>query len=244
MNPIETPPYTKLASIYDGMMEHVEYKQWSRYIDAVFKNFGVDIKTVCETACGTGTHAVALAQQGYEVTCADISNAMIEIAKGKSGPWIKAFHVSSMTEIDLKEKFDAVLCLYDSVNYLLTEDDIQKMFSCSFRLLNSGGLFIFDACSIQNSMRNFKDYYEHDKNWNYKRRSHFDKESRIQRNEIGIVLGEESYHETHDQRIYTLEEWREMISKTDFNSLAIFEDMSFDPASEKSDRFHFILEKP
>lgn len=43
-----------------------------------------EVKTVLDLTCGTGSQVFYLAQRGYEVTGADISPALIEIARKRA----------------------------------------------------------------------------------------------------------------------------------------------------------------
>jgi hypothetical protein len=49
--------------------------------------------------------------------------------------------------------------------------------------------------------------------------------------------------ESHSQKIYYLEEVAEMIQGSDFREIGRFEDLSFDPGTEDSERVHFVLER-
>ena len=62
-----------------------DYARWKRrlvreipFFERVFAEHGV--KTILDVACGTGRHAVRLAEEGYQVTGVDINNESLESA--------------------------------------------------------------------------------------------------------------------------------------------------------------------
>jgi hypothetical protein len=49
-----------------------------------------------------------------------------------------------MRTFDLGERFDVVLCVYDSINHLLRFEEWRSVFARAHEHLNEDGLFIFD----------------------------------------------------------------------------------------------------
>jgi len=112
----------------------------------------VEAQRVLDAACGTGMHAIALSQQGYEVVGADLSPRMIEQARANatSAGVAVRFAVAGFGELHTKVGggFDAVLCLGNSLPHLLTPGDLEAALSDFAACLRAGGLLL-----IQN--RNF-----------------------------------------------------------------------------------------
>jgi SAM-dependent methyltransferase len=244
-SPIPTLPYSQLASFYDGMMEHVDYGKWARYIDKIFKYYDASIRTVCELACGTGSLAILLSKLGYQMTCSDISPDMIQWAetKAKRAKAEIDLAVSDMLGFKSDKIFDAVICLYDSVNYLPGKNDFRKLLTNVRPLIKDAGLFIFDVCTELNSLENFNQRYEHDKQHGYKRRSYYMPDQRIQVNDIEMTINGNIFHERHCQNIYRLSDITEEINKSPFRIVNMFENLTFKQGSEKAERVHFILQK-
>jgi SAM-dependent methyltransferase len=250
---VQTPsePYSRLAEIYDVVMRHVNYLDWADYIEKIFHRHGSHVAAdLLDVACGTGTLACELAARGYHVTGVDASEEMIQqaMAKAHHRGVTGNFYRMEMTELKDLGHFDAILCLYDSINYLCVSEDVETTLWNVCHLLHSKGLFIFDICTERNSLLYFRDWKEHewtDKAW-YARHSHYDPRTRIQVNRFDIRFkGEEkTITETHRQRIYTEHEFYEIIGKTPLTVTAAYDGFSLKPASEKtSDRIHFVLQK-
>ncbi len=86
-------------------------------------------RRVLDAACGTGMHAIALAQRGYAVAGADLSTGMIERARlnaADAGADVR-FETAGLGELAQtfgSGSFDALLCLGNSLPHLLTPGDI------------------------------------------------------------------------------------------------------------------------
>ncbi len=85
-----------------------------------------EVRRVLDVACGTGQHAIALAQRGYEVLGVDASAGMIDRARenaetaGVTPRFVQAGFGAVHTVVS--EPFDAVLCLGNSLPSLLSEE--------------------------------------------------------------------------------------------------------------------------
>ncbi len=102
-------------------------------------------RSVLDTACGTGWHAIALAQKGYRAAGCDASPAMIEEARGNAE---KAqihvpFEVADFTQpARFPEKYDAVLCLGNSLPHLLSQEALEDALGKMRTRLNPGGMVL------------------------------------------------------------------------------------------------------
>ncbi len=98
----------------------------------------VGARRVLDAACGTGRHAIALAQRGYAVVGADLSPAMIERAQANAvADRVEVcFAVAGFGQLSTRvgSGFDALLCLGNSLPHLLTPEDLAM------------ALFDFAAC--------------------------------------------------------------------------------------------------
>ncbi len=96
------------------------------FLAAVLSEAGV--RTVLDAACGSGGHALWLAQHGYRVAGADVSPVMIDLARRKAADagLDIPFSVADLTNLQPANlppstAFDAVLCLGNSLPHLLTQ---------------------------------------------------------------------------------------------------------------------------
>ena len=125
---------------------------------------------VLDAACGTGRHAIALAQRGWQVTGSDFSIGMVAQAQ-RSAQHTNAgvqFFQAGFGEISSKSKsilspsqdtaFDAVLCLGNSLPHLLDAPSLQAALVDFAACLAPGGLVF-----LQN--RNFDLVMQEQQRW-------------------------------------------------------------------------------
>lgn len=84
MSPEAREPYETLAGAYDGLTTDVDYAAVLQFFETVLQRAGHSPKTVLDLACGTGSMSVLLAERGYRVIGADISEEMLTAAAQKA----------------------------------------------------------------------------------------------------------------------------------------------------------------
>ncbi|MFZ4627002.1 MAG: class I SAM-dependent methyltransferase [Blastocatellia bacterium] len=100
---------------------------------------GAEVLDLC---CGTGQIAAALVGRGYHVTGLDGSVAMLAFAR-QNAP-AASFVQADARAFTFARPFDLVLSSFDSLNHLLTQEDLAAVFRCVAAVLPPGGLFLFD----------------------------------------------------------------------------------------------------
>lgn len=155
---------SKGVPLYDQFsLDYDRFVDWSArlayelpFFEELFSRYGV--RRVLDAACGTGHHAIALAERGYEVVGADLSRAMIERAKENAVQVKVTFVEAGFGEFERKVGggFDALICLGNSLPHILTPEGLIKALS-DMRQVVEKGVFV-----IQN--RNY------DRVWNRKER--------------------------------------------------------------------------
>ena len=138
--------YTSFARVYDMFMDNVPYEEWCDYITGLLKEYGISNGLVLDLGCGTGSMTELLAARGYDMIGVDCSEDMLEIALEKrmaSGRDI-LYLQQDMRDLELYGTVRAVVCLCDSINYLLDVQDLETVFRLVNNYLDPGGIFIFD----------------------------------------------------------------------------------------------------
>jgi SAM-dependent methyltransferase len=121
-----------------------------QYLPKIFKKHCIRPVNIMDLCCGDGRFAILMAKKGFAVTGVDGSPYMIKYAKERSR---KArlkidFSVQKMQDLTVQTRYDLVTCWYDSINYLLTKRQLDKMFRNVYRILKDGAFFIFDINTI------------------------------------------------------------------------------------------------
>ncbi len=239
-------PYESLAPIYDHVMRHVDYGHWVRYVDGLLREVGGEPRQLIELACGTGNATFALADLSYEIRGFDGCEAMVREAAEKSrydGRGI-VFDTRDLRDLHDIDPTQAVVCLYDSMNYLLEPAHIDQALEQIHGVLIRGGTFIFDVCTEQNSLLHFDGVsdVEEGPGFRYTRRSDYHRGERLQVNDFVIEFDDGRRHqETHVQHIYTIDDLHERIDASPLRLVSVFDGFSRRKGSERSDRVHFVL---
>ena len=97
---------------------------------------------IVDLCCGTGQVAAVLEGDGYSVTGVDASNSMLRIAR-KRAPKAKFIHCD-VRSFRQANSFNAAICLYDSLNHIMSIDDLMTVFRNVRHSLVRGGRFGFD----------------------------------------------------------------------------------------------------
>ncbi len=135
------------------------YRQFSRFYDAAMDDPGpraarvqgfIDrhhpgAASVLELGCGTGSILARLAP-GPTLVGLDRSPEMLAIAASKV-PGARLIE-GDMASFSLGERFDVVVCVFDSLNHLVEFEQWRSMFACVHRHLHDGGLFCFDVNTV------------------------------------------------------------------------------------------------
>jgi SAM-dependent methyltransferase len=136
-------PYNQFARFYDLVMG--DRSQAANFTRSLIARYQPNAKTVLEIACGTGSILGFLADT-YEVTGLDRSRNMLALARKKL-PHIR-FYRQSMTNFRIANQFDAIVCVFDSINHLLDFGEWKRVFRRVALHLNHGGLFVFDVNTL------------------------------------------------------------------------------------------------
>ncbi len=136
------------ANYYDLIYQDKDYKSECDFLEVIFsKYFSKSVRSILDLGCGTGGHTLILAERGYEVTGIDLSQGMLEIArkKAKERKLNVEFIQGDIRNMELNQKFDAVISMFAVISYQITNEDLTSVFKTALKHLKRNGLFIFDV---------------------------------------------------------------------------------------------------
>ena len=144
----------------------------------------------------------------------DLSDSMLDIAmekRAQSGHNI-LYLQQDMREFELYGTVRAVICLCDSLNYLLEEDDLLTTFKLVNNYLDPNGLFIFDFNTVYKYETVIGDstIAENREDCSFIWENYYTAEDQINEYDLTIFVKQQKdlfrkFTETHLQRGYTLE---------------------------------------
>ncbi len=254
--------YTFFAKVYDKMMDNIPYEEWEEYLLQLMYIHGVRPgASIAEMGCGTGNMTMLLAEDGFRMTGIDLSKEMLEIAEAKrlndaeiSGDYPDSeesrieYIYADMRNFLLPEKKDLIISICDSMNYLLTEEDLYLAMKSARENVKDGGIFIFDLKTrwfYENELdgRTFRGRTD---GISYVWRNAYDRESDIHEYRLefkyrGDNKRREKTGEVHRQRAYTAAEIIEAARRAGFIRGSAYDAFTFDRPRKNSERIYIVL---
>lgn len=118
---------------------------------------GRENHSLLDLCCGTGQLAQHFLDHGYQVTGLDLSEAMLSYACSNNAPYIVAglatFICGDAADFRLDEPFGLVVSTFDALNHLPNFQSLSNCFHSVYRVLEDGGLFVFDLNTLKGLQR-------------------------------------------------------------------------------------------
>ena len=239
--------YKEFAEIYDIYMEN-ENQIWADKIVQIWDIFGQNINTVLDLGCGTGALTSLLYKKGYKIMGIDNSIDMLMIAQNNNPDIL--FLNQDIRDFDIYNKVDSIISTSDVFNYILSLDELKKVFNKANIFLNPKGLFIFDI--------NTKYKFENLGNENYSDiredsafiwENFYDNKKKENKYILNIFTKiedniYEKNEEIHIQKAYEISEIKSLLEETGFIVKDILDGYGNNKINEKSERALFIAIKP
>lgn len=265
--------YTDFAGVYDIFMDDTPYEVWADFLASLIEKYGISVpqapsaamgegnaghteaaliserNLVLDLGCGTGTLTELLYQKGYDMIGVDYSEDMLNIAlakKEKTGSQI-LYLCQDMRELDLYSTVGTVVCVCDSVNYLLEDEEVEDTFSLVHNYLYPGGLFIFDFNTVYKYEKVIGDttIAENREACSFIWENYYHEEERINEYDLTIFAKEDSglfrrFSETHFQRGYTLSEMTAFVKKAGMEVVLVLDADTHKEPGEDSERIYVV----
>lgn len=233
--------YNEVASIYDYLMKSVDYKYWSDYIYSITKKQIPSASNVLELAAGNCNFSKFFIKRYPKLVVTDISLRMLQHKMQNNIPKV----CCSMIDLPFKIKFNLIYSTFDSINYILTEKELIKLFKVINLYLTNDGICTFDVSLEKNSYKHLR--YSHRKGVyqkvQFEQRSEYNKKTRIHKNSFEINKDGKIFKEIHKQKIYPFETYFDLLDQTGFFVVNCYEAFTFDDGRSTSDRVQFVIKK-
>jgi SAM-dependent methyltransferase len=137
------PAYERFSRFYDAAMDDPGPR--ADRVQGFIDRHHPGARSLLELGCGTGSILARLAP-GPTLTGLDRSPEMLAIAATKV-PQARLIE-GDMASFELDERFDVVICVFDSLNHLVNFEQWTSMFTAVHRHLHEGGIFCFDVNTV------------------------------------------------------------------------------------------------
>ena len=141
---------SEYADAYDRLYGDKDYVEECELIDRLLRTYGDgSVRNLLDLGCGTGNHALPLAERGYAVVGVDRSENMLQFARKKTAnQYAKTnakFYEGDIRCFELDQLFDASLMMFGVLGYQLENDDVLAALRTARKHTRLGGLFLFDV---------------------------------------------------------------------------------------------------
>ncbi|MDP9067663.1 MAG: methyltransferase domain-containing protein [Actinomycetota bacterium] len=133
--------FEKSAEYYDALYSWKDYEAEVAKLHDLIQEHRPGARTLLDVACGTGKH-LELLREHYEVEGLDLDANLLEIAQERN-PGV-TFHAGDMTSFDLGRTFDVVICLFSSIGYVQTQENLERATQTLARHVSAGGLLLIE----------------------------------------------------------------------------------------------------
>lgn len=239
--------YVYLSKVYNELMSDVDYLKWAQYLDGLLRQYGV--KTIFETACGTGAMTRALYDMGYDITASDVSPEMIRIAleSARSGGRDIKFALQDMRSIEVGNKVDAIVSVCDGPNYL-DAPGFKKFAASAYSALKENGVALFDISSKYKLKRMDGEVFFDDGDdasciW----QNTYDNKGSSLDMDVTLFVRRgnlfERFTEQHTQYAHDAGFVKEAFISAEFADVLAFECFTQNPPGEETERIQFVAQK-
>ena len=242
--------YPALAASYDRLTNDVDYTATVEFYKQILKREGVRPETAVDLACGTGSVALLLAQDGLRVTGVDLSEEMLTVAQqkacGAENPPL--FVCQPLQALCLPRGVDLAVCALDSLDYILDPADCREAIRRAYKALNPGGIFIFDVNTPEKlRAMDGQVFLDEDEDVYCVWRGEFDEQTNICSYGMDLFqrrgeLWERSFEE-HREYAYSQAQLTQYLRDAGFTHIRVYGDRRFEAPAAGEQRIYFSARK-
>jgi len=243
--------YDVFSLYYDKLTSNISYAERAAYFDKIIKQNISHTDLLLDLACGTGSLSVELNKLGYDVIGVDASSEMLSCAVQKNcdNNLNIMYLCQNMMDLDLYGTVDVTICALDSINHIIDEEQLSIVFNKISLFTNIGGLFIFDVNTEykhRNILADNAFVFETDDVFCVWQNYYNEKTGLVsinldffRKNKNYYVRTSESFYE----KTYSFELLNNMLEKSGFDILAIYEGDTFDAVKANTERAVYVAKK-
>ncbi|MFQ5601910.1 MAG: class I SAM-dependent methyltransferase [bacterium] len=229
---------------YLKVYPHRDEKEARRQIDFIERNIDLSgRKMILDLGCGSGRHAQEMSRRGLQVTCLDLSTVLLKLAKEKNtgAACCSRFVRADMRYIPFRQAFDVVVSFFTTFGYFKKDEENLQTLKSIEEVLKPGGQFLLDYLNKSHVIENLVPFdSRRDNGFEVTQERHYNRsEERIEKK---ITLkengNEREYYES--VRLYTLDEMKSLLAKTNLQLQKIFGDFDGSAFSSQSPRLILI----
>lgn len=227
--------FSEIAPYYDAIMSQVHYDRWEFVVRTLAELAPPGFRHV-DVACGTGTLLRNLNMHRWTGAGVDMSFNMIQ-SGAQAAP---GFHgvVGDMRALPVAN-VQYITCLFDSLNFLLEEDEVELAVAEFARALRPDGILFFDAVTERMVKEHFdgQEWIEEngpvDTHW----QSTYDRRTKIAETIVQTNTGAVAYIR---ERVYARALLEKAVRSAGLKLFAVYDAETWRNPTRKTLRFHVV----
>ena len=242
--------YHALAVSYDRLTNDVDYRAVVAFYNEILRREGVKPRTAVDLACGTGSVAWLLAEQGLEVTAVDMSEDMLTVASQKISDCKQQprFVCQRLEELHLPRGVDLAVCALDSLDYITEPEKCREALKRIYKALNPGGIFIFDVNTPEKlRAMDGQVFLDEDEDVYCVWRGEFDDETNICSYGMDLFQRQGKHwlrsFEEHREYAYSQEQLTAYLQEAGFSHIEVYADRRFEAPQTGEQRIYYKARK-
>lgn len=220
----------------------------------ISENLRQEQNTILDLGCGTGTLTELFAAKGYDMIGVDNAQEMLQAAMDKravSGADI-LYLLQDMRSFELYGTVGAVICVCDSINYLLEEEDVVRTFRLVNNYLFPEGVFIFDFNTVYKYKEVIGDatIAENREQCSFIWENYYHEAEEVNEYDLTIFVQEDEaedtyrrFHETHYQRGYRPEQMTDCLRRAGLRFVEAIDADTHGAVCDTSERIYIVARK-
>ena len=240
----------ELARSYDRLTNDVDYRATVAFYMEILKREGAKPRTAVDLACGTGSVTAILAEIGIDTIGVDMSEEMLTVAMEKVMDMEKPprFICQKLQALRLPRAVDLAVCALDSLDYVTDPDDCKEAIRRVYKVLNPGGIFIFDVNTPEKlRAMDGQVFLDEDDDVYCVWRGEFDEQTNICSYGMDLFqrqgdLWQRSFEE-HREYAYSREQLTDFLRQAGFTRIAVYADRCFEEPRDGEQRIYFKARK-
>lgn len=233
--------YEDFSYIYDKLSFDIDYEGYAKNILSLVDKYNIKKENMLELAAGSGMLTQYFIDEFKNIDALDISTDMLNVFASKYDNNNVNLIYYDMLEFENPNKYDLIVILLDSINYVTDQKELKKLFNNCYKNLKDNGLLVFDINSEYKMTEIFGSncyIYEYEDifyTWD-----NFYEDDLVDMHLNFFVENENgSYdriYEYQQERVYSIEEIKNMVSKSGFEEIKIYDEDDFSSIKEDSQR--------
>jgi len=227
-----------LAAHYDALMTHVNYDRWFHVSGALAELLPRGFIHV-DAGCGTGVLLERARRAGWHSVGVDLSPSMLAVLRKTRGALPCA--VGDLRVLPVRNAH-LITCLFDSMNFLLEHEDIERAIRSFSGALRDGGLLYFDVVTERMMLDHFAGQMWTETHGRIRTTwsSEYDSDTGICETWVRVNTGAES---STRERAYDFDFLVESINKVGLTLLGAYDAENWKAPTRRTCRIDFIVAK-